>query len=139
MILSALALSLSWPSSAPANSNPECITNSTQGPPPTFIDSTTCGLYYVLHNARFEEVNAVETEVKIAYGVWLPTGVPKALVVLFAGGTGKTGLTGDATTHVMTDTNNNFLVRSAQLFAEGGYAAVVISRPSTLDTDDAAI
>lgn len=138
-ILFALALSIPWPSAVSANSNPACITNSTQGPPPVFIDSTTCGLYYLLHNARFELVSAVETEVKIVYGVWLPTGTPKAMVVLFAGGTGKTGLTGDATTHAMTDTNNNFLVRSAQLFAEGGYAAVVISRPSTLDTDDEAI
>jgi Big-like domain-containing protein len=132
-------LPLSWPSLGSANSNPECITNSTQGPPSVFIDSTTCGLYYVLHNARFELVSSVETEVKIVYGVWLPSGTPKAMVVLFAGGTGKTGLDGDATTHAMTDAGNNFLVRSAQLFAEGGYAAVVISRPSTLDTDDMAI
>src|ERR1051325_3007098 len=136
--LALLVLPLCW-SSVRANSNPECITNSTAGPPPVIIDSATCGLYYVLHNARFEFVSAVDTEVKIVYGVWLPTGTPKAMVVLFAGGTGKTGLDGDATTHAMTDAGNNFLVRSAQLFAEGGYAAVVISRPSTLDTDDEAI
>jgi hypothetical protein len=133
------ALSLSSSSPVFAGSHPECMTNSTAGPPPVFIDSTTCGLYYVLHNARYEVVSAIETEVKIVYGVWLPSGPVKAMVVLFAGGTGKTGLEGDATTHVMTDSGNNFLVRSAQLFAEAGYATVVISRPSTLDTDDMAI
>jgi hypothetical protein len=135
----ALALLFSWAAPVSASSNPACITNSTAGPPPVFIDSTTCGLYYVLHNARYELVGSVETEVKIVYGVWLPSGTPKAMVVLFAGDTGKTGLEGDATTHVITATNSNFLVRSAQLFAEAGYAAVVISRPSTLDTDDMAI
>lgn len=138
-MLALLVLSLSWSLSVRADSHPECITNSTEGPPLTIIDSTPCGLYYVLHNARYENISSVETEVKVVYGVWLPTGVPKAMVVLFAGSTGKTGLTGDATTHVLSDSNNNFLVRSAQLFAEGGYVAVVISRPSTLDTDDLAI
>jgi hypothetical protein len=51
------------------------------------------------------------------------------LVVLFAGGNGDTQITGDPNTGEVTHAGNNFLVRSAQLFAKHRYLAVTIDRP----------
>ena len=55
-------------------------------------------------------------------------------MVLFAGGIGETDITGDPVTGQVFTSNNNFLVRSAQLFAERGYQAVTIDRPSVAPT-----
>jgi hypothetical protein len=56
---------------------------------------------------------------------------PKALVVLIGGGDLNMSITGNTTTGVADTTGGvNFVVRSAQLFAEAGYATVAIDRPS---------
>ncbi|MFQ5902149.1 MAG: Ig-like domain-containing protein, partial [Candidatus Binatia bacterium] len=72
-----------------------------------------------------------EVDVTVQYMMHVPVGSPKALVVLFAGGRGNTGITGNASTGKVTAAGNNFLVRSAQLFAEQGYLTATIDRLST--------
>lgn len=59
--------------------------------------------------------------------------MPKALVVLFAGGNGDATITGDAMTGDVASASGNFLVRTAQLFADRGYLTITLDRPS--DTD----
>jgi len=61
---------------------------------------------------------------------------PKALVVLIGGGDLNMNLGGDTTTGVANPTGGgNFVVRTAQLFANAGYATVAINRPSHLPLD----
>lgn len=122
-----LALTLSL-DSALAVSLPECITDSQNANP--IITSAPCGIFAVIAS-RQENVNGNALDVTVKYMVHLPLGAPKALVLLFTGGAGNTGIQGDANTGAVTDTGNNFLVRSAQLFAEAGYFTVTIDRPST--------
>ncbi len=58
---------------------------------------------------------------------------PKAAVFLIAGGDLDIGIAGDATTGVPdanVGSNANFLVRTMQLFADAGYLAIAMSRPS---------
>ena len=57
----------------------------------------------------------------------IPAAEPKAAVVLFAGGHGGLQLTEDGRPRWG---NNNFLVRSARLFADQGLTVVVIDAPS---------
>ena len=116
-----------------AASLPECIADS-QETPPLIIKSFPCGTYGIVVT-RKEPVNQVETDVTVQYMVHAPAGPPKALVVLFSGGIGATGITGDPVTGQVFTNNNNFLVRSAQLFAERGYRAVTIDRPSIAPPD----
>src|SRR3989304_4179842 len=59
-----------------------------------------------------------------------PKNKAKAVVVLIAGGILGTGITGDPLTGQVFTAGENFLVRSAQLFAEDGYIAVTILRPA---------
>ncbi len=54
---------------------------------------------------------------------------PKAAVFLIAGSDLDINVVGDATTGVAT-TGGNFLVRTAQLFAEAGYLAIAMNQPS---------
>jgi hypothetical protein len=63
---------------------------------------------------------------------WPSSGtVPKAVVVLIGGGDLNIGITGDITTGVAASTGgNNFLVRTAQLFADAGYITIAVNRPS---------
>ncbi len=115
-----------------AASLPECTTDS-QPSPLFIIGSAPCGTYGIVVTRR-EAVNQVETDVSVQYMVHTSSGLPrpKALVVLFPGGAGDAGITGDPATGQVFTANNNFLVRSAQLFAERGYQAVTIDRPSVL-------
>ncbi len=55
---------------------------------------------------------------------------PKAAVVLIGGANFDMGITGDAGSGVATGSGANFLVRSAQLFANAGYLAIALDRPS---------
>lgn len=72
-------------------------------------------------------------DVVLQYVVHRPSDgtVTKAAIILIAGGTLRLNPNGfDATTGNINSTGGNFLVRSAQLFAEGGYLVIVMNRPS---------
>jgi hypothetical protein len=123
-----------------AASLPECITDSQPPPTVVIIRSAPCGTYSTVLTRR-DAVAQVETDVAVAYMVHAPAGLPrpKALVVLLPGGEGSAGLTGDPNTGQVFTANNNFLVRSAQLFAERGYLAVTIDRPSVFPSTPAEV
>jgi hypothetical protein len=116
-----------------AASLPECTTDS-QPSPQVIIRSAPCGTYFIVVTRR-EAVDQVETDVSVEYMVHAPaTPRPRALVVLLPGGSGDAGITGDPKTGQVFTANNNYLVRSAQLFAERGYQAVTIDGPSIAPT-----
>jgi hypothetical protein len=116
-----------------AASLPECTTDSQQDPF-VVIRSAPCGTYRIIRTRR-ESVGGVEQDVTVQYMFHAPAGPAKAMVVLFSGGIGQTGITGDPSTGQVFTSNNNFLVRSAQLFAERGYLAVTIDRPNPAPPD----
>jgi hypothetical protein len=94
--------------SASAASLPECTTDSSKTPL-TFISAVPCGSPFQFVTTRPDN--------QVWYMVHQPAADPKAVVVLFTGGNGN------------AIASRNFLVRSAQLFAERGYRAVTINRP----------
>lgn len=110
------------PGSAGAAPLPVCVTDSVPPVPPVSntIWAAPCA-------QTFASVNTTRggKTVIIQYMVHEPVGPPKALVLLFAGGNGDAGITLGA----MPTANRNFLVRSAQLFAEHGYRSVTMDRP----------
>jgi hypothetical protein len=125
-VLSSL-LGLGSVSIAQAVSLPECIMDSQDAN--NIIQSAPCGVYGIV-NSRQVNATGSTLDVTVEYMVHLPIGAPKAIVMLFAGGNGDTGIQGNDSTGEVTSAGNNFLVRSAQLFAEQGYLAVTIDRPS---------
>ena len=117
------------PTTGNAESLPECTTDSQDGTSPAIITSAPCGTYGMV-NTRKKEVDGQEVDVIMQYMVHIPENEsPTALVVLFAGGNGNTGISGDPVTGKVTSAGNNFLVRSAQLFAERKFKTVTIDRP----------
>jgi len=106
-----------------AESRPECIKNSNERRG-TFISSAPCGAYGSVVSRQ-----KVGEDVLVQYMIHTPNRSPKGLVVLFAGGNGNTGIVGDPNTGDVLSAGNNFLVRSAQLFAKHRYLAVTIDRP----------
>ena len=60
--------------------------------------------------------------------------VPKAAVFLIGGANLDMGITGDAATGTITASGGNFLVRTSQLFANAGYLAIAMDRPSDRPT-----
>ena len=79
--------------------------------------------------SRWETNNNVPIPVTVNYMVNDPAGLPKAIVLLFAGGTGEAGIMG-GTNGTVARTGTNFLVRSAQLFANASYRAVTVDSPA---------
>lgn len=116
------------PVRASAATDPACITDSTRSTG-TFITSAPCGQFRV-RTTQFENSSGSEQGVSVRYMIHTPTGTPKAVVVLFPGGRGDAGISGNPSTGQVTSANRNFLVRSAQLFAERGYLAVTTDNPS---------
>ncbi len=110
-----------------AASLPECVVNSQDAG--NIINSAPCGVYGIV-STRQENGVGSDLDVTVQYMVHPPMGAPKAVVMLFSGGAGGTGITPDGMGGVAT-AGNNFLVRSAQLFAEFGFLTVTIDRPST--------
>jgi hypothetical protein len=116
-----------------AVSLPECITNSQDGN--NIIQSASCGLYGVVNSRQTSSGTGTTLDITVEYMVHLPSGAPKAIVMLFTGSSGNAGIVGDDTTHVVSQSGSNFLVRSAQLFAEEGYLTVTIDRPEPVPSD----
>lgn len=58
------------------------------------------------------------------------TTTPVGVVVLIGGSDLSSNIVGDATTGLPSDSGGNFLVRSAQLFADAGFVTIAIDRPS---------
>ena len=75
-----------------AASLPECITNSQDAN--NIINSAPCGLYGIVHTRQENGVGNT-LDVTVQYMVHLPMGAPKAVVMLFAGGAGATGIVAD--------------------------------------------
>jgi hypothetical protein len=63
---------------------------------------------------------------------------PKAAVFLIGGGDFDMNITGDAATGAIVTSGGNFLVRTSQLFAQAGYLAIAMDRPSDRPTTTAA-
>jgi hypothetical protein len=148
MVLAAALLSLVGPLSRPAVAS--CTAPSTQTLDQngnqtsiTLIDSAPCGVYGTA-NSRFQPVNGVETQVTVPYMKHEPAGNVKAIVVLLAGGQGQAHIVPDACINnnppcdpvPVAHAGANFLVRSAQLFAERGFRALTIDQPSPLPSGD---
>jgi hypothetical protein len=142
-----LAFSIAVPS---GSAHASCVNDSTQTLDAmgnqisvTLISSAPCGVYGTA-NSRFERVGSVETQIVVPYMTHTPATKVKAIAVLLAGSDGETGITPDPCGSASTpcspvpvlSTNNNFLVRSAQLFAENGFKAITIDRPSPLPSGD---
>ncbi len=70
------------------------------------------------------------TPVTIDYMVHSPSGTPKALVVLIAGGALKAGIKDADGDGIADASRGNFLVRSAHRFMKAGYRVVTVDRPS---------
>ena len=94
----------------------------------TIIKSAPCGRYGTLATRKVSG----EIDVIVEYMVHTPSSTPKAIAVLIPGGTGDSGIQGTGTT--VTAAGNNFLVRSAQLFAQDGYLTITLDRPSDMST-----
>ena len=111
----------------------ECITNSQDAS--HIIRSAPCGIYGIVNSRQSNNATGTTLDITVEYMVHLPLGTPKATVVLFAGGNGDTGIAGNDATGVVTNAGNNFLVRSAQLFADAGFLTVTIDRPQPIPSD----
>jgi hypothetical protein len=116
-----------------AVSMPECITNSQDAS--NIIRSAPCGLFGVVESRQTTNGTGTTLDIAVKYMVHLPSGAPKAIVMLFTGSSGNAGILGNDTTHVVSQAGSNFLVRSAQLFAEEGYLTVTIDRPEPIPSD----
>ena len=109
--------------------NPACTTDSYTNSSGVWfiINSAPCGTYGEVYS-RWLTNNNVASLVKMKYMVNEPTGTAKAIVLLFTGGSGDAGIV-PGTNGTVASTATNFLVRSAQLFADDGYRAVVVDSP----------
>src|SRR4030095_9433762 len=112
---------------------PECVADSQDAN--NIIRSAPCGVYGKVNSRQTVGATGTVLDIAVDYMVHLPSGAPKAIVMLFSGSSGNAGIVGDDTTHVVTQAGNNFLVRSAQLFAEAGYMTVTIDRPDPGPSD----
>lgn len=116
----------------PAAQNSACTQDSTLNPDGSLAlrpAAYLCGTYGITTTRRDASDNAVTMD----YFVSLPregTGAPKALAVLIAGSAFDTRITGPADGGAVTNASGNFLVRSAQILANGGYQVVTLDRPT---------
>ena len=94
--------------------------------------ASPCGFYGEV-TTRTTETGAPVTVKYIAHR---PSNgaAPKAAVFLIGGADLDMNITGDPLTGVITTSGGNFLVRTAQLFANAGYLAVAMDRPSDRPT-----
>lgn len=109
-----------------AVSLPECTTDSTPTGP-TFISSAPCGTYGAAVPTRQQSAAGTALDVTVDYMVHTPAGNPKAMVILFMGAQGQAGI--EMQNGQLVVASRNFLLRSAQLFADLGYLVVGIDAP----------
>jgi hypothetical protein len=98
--------------------------------------ANACAFY----SATQTRTTAAGTPVSMDYFVLRPSSgaAPKAVVVLIGGGNFDMGLTGTGATGIANATGGgNFVVRAAQMFADKGYVAVALDRPTDLPTPGA--
>src|SRR3974390_765457 len=112
-----------------STANPVCTTDSHTNSLGDWvlINSAACGAYGEVVS-RWETNNNVAIPVTLKYMINDPAGPAEAIVILFTGGTGDAGII-PGTNGTVTSTATNFLVRSAQLFANAGYRAVTMDSP----------
>jgi hypothetical protein len=112
-----------------SSANPICMTDSHTNSLGEWvlINSAPCGTYGEVVS-RWETNNNVAIPVTLKYMINDPAGPAKAILILFTGGTGDAGIV-PGTNGTVTSTATNFLVRSAQLFANAGYRAVTMDSP----------
>jgi hypothetical protein len=104
------------------------VPDATRTPPLVRNNVSRCATY----GEVVTRTTAAGDPVTVKYVAARPSdGAPaKAAVFLIGGADLAMGLSGDAVTGEVTAAGGNFLVRSAQLFADAGYLAVAMDRPS---------
>jgi hypothetical protein len=113
----------------PADADPVCTNDSYLNSSNSwvYIDAAPCATYGETYS-RWTLINGVPTLVKMKYMVNEPPGPASAIVLLFTGGSGDAGIT-PGTNNTVASAATNFLVRSAQLFANAGFRTVTIDSP----------
>jgi len=94
--------------------------------------ATPCGFYGEVATRTTES----GAPVIVKYIVHRPSSgaAPKAAVFLIGGADLDMGITGDAATGAIVASGGNFLVRTSQIFAQAGYLAIAMDRPSDRPT-----
>ena len=82
-----------------------------------------------LYHSVITRKNSLNQDITLDYMVHQPTGTPKGIVVLIAGGALTANISGTEGSTV-TGSGGNFLVRSAHRFMQAGYRVITMDRPS---------
>jgi hypothetical protein len=122
-----------------ANGLSRCTLPSTVNPDGTLnlrTVATPCGFYGEVATRTTDS----GAPVTVKYIAHRPSSgaAPKAAVFLIGGGDFDMNITGDASTGAIVTSGGNFLVRTSQLFAQAGYLAIAMDRPSDRPTAAAA-
>jgi len=90
--------------------------------------ASPCGFYGEVTTRTLQD----GTPVIVRYIAHRPSNgaTPRAVVFLIGGADLDMSITGDATTGAITTSGGNFLVRTSQLFANAGYLAIAMDRPT---------
>lgn len=115
----------------PEAQNPACTADSTLNPDGSLRSRPAaylCGTYGVMTT----RADAGGAAIQMDYFVSRPPNgrAPKAMIVLVAGSAFDTRITGNADGGPATGASGNFLVRSAQIVANGDYLVATLDRPS---------
>ncbi len=104
------------------------------------INSASCGQYNMITSRQTANGMGGDQAVTLDYMIHQPptAAIPKGIVVLFAGGGMDTGITGNIANGTVATAGPDFLIRSAQLFADNGFITLAINRPSDRPTANVA-
>jgi hypothetical protein len=116
-----------------------CVSPSIVNADGTLNTRTTAGPC-AIYGEVVTRMTADGTPVVVKYLAHRPSNgaAPKAAVFLIGGGDFNMDITGVASTGAVVTSGGNFLVRTAQLFAQAGYLAIAMDRPSDRPTPGAA-
>lgn len=114
-----------------ATPNPACTRDSALNPDGS-LGSRTMAYLCATYGVTTTRSDANGAAITMDYFVSAPAGgkAAKATVVLIAGSGFDTRITGTVDGGPATGSSGNFLVRSAQLFANAGYQVVTLDRPA---------